>query len=346
MTASPLTILIASPLEEAEVERIRAFAPGRVEVMHAPELLPRPRYAADHHGVPPDLAPAEVARWQGMLARADITFDFDWRDAAALPRSAPRLRWVQATSAGIGEFIAAAGLAGSGIIFTTASGVHAQPLGEFVILGLLFFFRQVPWLLRMRAERRWQRYTSGTLDGARVLVVGLGSVGREAARRCAAFGMEVWGVRRRAGPEPPVEGVSRFVPADGIAAALPEVDALVLACPLTAETRGLIDRRAIAVMRPGAVIVNVARGGVIDEEAMIEALEAGRLGGAALDVAAVEPLPAASRLWDLDTVLISPHSASTVAAENRRIVDIFLDNLGRFLEGRPLRNVFDAARGY
>ncbi len=120
----------------------------------------------------------------------------------------------------------------------------------------------------------------------------------------------------------------------------------MLACPATEETRGLIDRAAIQALRPGAVIVNISRGSVIDEQAMIEGLESGRIGGAALDVFATEPLPEDSPLWTLPNVLISPHSASTVHAENRRIVDIFLDNLARFRDGRPLRNLYERERGY
>jgi len=341
----PLKILIATPLEPEQVMRIRAAAPGRLEILFAPELLPQPRYVADHHGIKRDLDEAGRRRWQELLRQADIAFDFDWSDPARLTESAPSLRWVQATSAGIGEFLRARGLDRSSILFTTAAGVHAGPLSEFVLLGLLYFVREVPFLLRQKAERRWERFTSRSLDGMRVLVVGLGSVGRAVVTTCARFGMEVWGLNRTA-PRIPIEGLVRVVSADGLRHALAEIDALVLACPLTDLTRNLIGRQEIDAMRPGAIIVNVARGKVIDEEAMIEALADGRLGGAALDVAAVEPLPKESPLWRLDNVLISPHSASTVAAENRRIVDLFLDNLARFLDGRPLINLYEADRGY
>ena len=128
--------------------------------------------------------------------------------------------------------------------------------------------------------------------------------------------------------------------------ALAAADALVLACPLTEQTRGLIGAARLGALPPGAILVNVARGAVVDEPALVEALRSGHLRGAALDVFAEEPLPAASPLWDLPNVLVSPHSASTLADENRRIVDLFLDNLERFLDGRPLRNRFDPARGY
>ncbi len=124
------------------------------------------------------------------------------------------------------------------------------------------------------------------------------------------------------------------------------VDALVLACPLTERTRHLIGRRELALLRQGAVVVNVSRGPVIDESALIDALTAGRIGGACLDVFETEPLPVTSPLWAMDNVIVSPHSASTVAAENELLTDLFIDNLGRWLAGRPLRNVFDSDAGY
>lgn len=346
MTDTPPTgriaALIASPLEPEHVERIRAAEP-RIEVLYAPDLLPVPRYEADHHGVRRELDAAGHERWSALLARAEIAFDFDWREPARMPRTAPNLRWVQATSSGIGEFLVKTGLAASDITFTTASGIHAAPLAEFAMLGLLYFLREMPMLQRMKREHRWERYTSRSAEGSRVLVVGLGSVGRAIAAACRAFGMEVWGLRRSG---PPVEGITREIRRDELTEAVGEVDAVVMACPLTPETRGMLGRREIEAMRPGAVLVNVARGTVVDETAMIEALAAGRLGGAALDVAAKEPLPKDNPLWDLENVIISPHSASTVAAENGRIVDIFLDNLARYLDGRPLRNRFEADRGY
>ena len=343
--ASKLTILIASPLEEEHVERIRGFAPDRFEVIHEPSLLPTPRYVADHHGGPRTMSEEDKNRWAEHLKQADILFDFDLVDPANLPSRAPRVQWVQATSAGIGEFLKRTGLENSPIRFTTASGVHARPLAEFAMLGLLYFFRDVPGLQRVKAARHWERYTVEGIEGKRVLIVGLGSLGRAVARDAAHFGMEVWGTRRRAGVEAP-EGVSRLIDQSRIIEALPEVDALVLACPLTPETHLLIDKAEVEALKPGAVVVNIARGQVINEPSLVEALQSGRVRGAALDVFTVEPLPQESPLWDLPNVLFSPHSASTVAAENSRIVDIFIDNLGRFLRDEPLRNQFERERGY
>jgi phosphoglycerate dehydrogenase-like enzyme len=340
-----IKLLIASPLEEEQVARIRACAPDRVEVLFEPALLPRPRYVADHHGIKPTLDEAGQARWAALRAQAEVAFDFDWQDPARLPETAPHLRWVQGTSAGIGEFLERTGLARSRIRFTTAAGVHAGPLAEFALLGLLYFVREVPMLRRRQAERHWERFTSRSLDGMRALVVGLGGVGRGVVAALPPFGVEVWGNSRTV-PAEPVPGLARFVPSAELHEALAAVDALVLACPLTKATRGMIGRAEIARLKPGAILVNIARGQVVEEPALIEALQAGRLGGAALDVFATEPLPRESPLWGMENVLVAPHSESTVARENQRITDLFLDNLGRYLEGRPLRNLFEAGRGY
>jgi phosphoglycerate dehydrogenase-like enzyme len=140
--------------------------------------------------------------------------------------------------------------------------------------------------------------------------------------------------------------VAGYVASDQIHRVLPEMDALVLACPLTAQTRGLIGARELALMPPGSVLVNIARGPVVDEEALVSALRAGHLGGACLDVFATEPLPASSPLWDMPNVIISPHSAATVAAENGLITDLFIDNVRRWTSGRPLRNLYDRTAGY
>jgi glyoxylate/hydroxypyruvate reductase len=337
-------VLIASPLEPELVARIGAVDP-RVSLLYAPDLTPEPRYPADHIGTPRPLSPADLDRWSGLRAQADISFDFDWEDPAGIPRNCPRLRWVQGTSAGIGGFLERTGLAGTDLVFTTAAGVHATPLAESALLGLLYFVKGMPQLAQWKAERHWQRHTSAQLSGSRVLLVGLGQIGREIARLLSAAGVEICGAGRP-GHRYDIPGVASYVPSDQLRKVLPDVDALILACPLTTQTRELIGAGELDLMRPGAVVVNISRGAVIDESAMISALRSGRLGGAFLDVFAAEPLPAGSPLWDMPNVVISPHSASTVAGENELITDLFCDNLRRWLSGRPLRRVYDRDAGY
>jgi glyoxylate/hydroxypyruvate reductase len=345
MTGAPVTIVVASPLEDDLVERLRTAVAGAARVIHEPALLPTARYAGDHHGARPELDKAERDRWLGLLAQAEVLLDFDWLAPAELPRNAPKLRWLQATSSGIGEFMAGYGLNGSGFTVTTAAGIHARPLAEFVLFALLYFVKDAPGLADAKAARRWERHTSRELNGQRILIVGLGEVGSQAAATCAALGVEVRGVSRTPRAAPP-EGVSRLVPRDGIRAALAEVDGLVLAAPHTADSHLLIGREELWQMPAGSILVNIARGELVDEEALSDALRQNHLGGAALDVAATEPLPPDSTLWALRNVLISPHSASTVAAENERIIELFLRNFRRFTRGEPLINVYEHARGY
>jgi phosphoglycerate dehydrogenase-like enzyme len=349
MTSTPagqkLNIVIATPLEAAQAERIAKAAPDRVNVIYEPKLLPTIRYAADHGGIKPQLSAADRARWQSLVAQADIMFDFDWMAPEKLPVAAPRLRWVQATSAGIGEFLRNYQLLQSPIVFTTAAGVHARPLAEFALLGLLYFWRDVPRLRREQAAHRWERYANRDLAGRRALIVGLGGVGGELARSFAALGLEVWGTKRSPQATAP-EGVKKLVDRSDLLSALPQVDALILACPLTPATRHMIGAQELAALPASAILVNVGRGGLIDEPALIEALKHNKLAGAALDVFETEPLPADNPLWDLPNVLVSPHSASTVETENTRIVDIFIENLGRFLAGKKLVNEFSREHGY
>jgi len=344
MADDQLRVLIASPLEPEHVARIEAADP-RVSVLYEPGLLPVPRYPADHTGIPRELSAAELDRWAGLRRLADVSFDFDWQAPADMAGNCPRLRWVQGTSAGIGGFLDRTGLARTELIFTTAAGVHGAPLAEFALLGLLYFAKGMPALADAKAARRWQRYAGSQVAGSRVLLVGLGGAGRAVATLLSAAGVEVCGAGRPGGSYN-VPGVSGYVASDRIHQVLPAVDALVLACPLTAQTRGLIGAGELALMRPGSVLVNIARGPVVDEEALVSALRTGHLGGACLDVFATEPLPAGSPLWDLPNVIISPHSAATVAAENGLIADLFIDNIRRWMAGCPLRNRYDRTAGY
>jgi phosphoglycerate dehydrogenase-like enzyme len=344
MADEQLRVLIASPLEPQHVARIEA-ADSRVFVLYEPGLLPVPRYPADHTGVARELSAAELDAWAALRVQAHVSFDFDWQAPAEMVTNCPRLRWVQATSAGIGGFLDRTGLAGTGLVFTTAAGVHGVPLAEFALLGLLYFAKGMPALAEAKAARRWQRYAGSQVAGSRVLLVGLGGAGRAVAGLLAAAGVEVCGAGRP-GRRYDVPGVASYVTSDRLHQVLPEVDALVLACPLTEQTCGLIGAAEFALMRQGSVLVNISRGPVVDEEALVSALRAGHLGGACLDVFATEPLPAGSPLWDMPNVIVSPHSAATVAAENGLITDLFIDNLQRWLAGQPLRNTYDRAAGY
>jgi phosphoglycerate dehydrogenase-like enzyme len=241
--------------------------------------------------------------------------------------------------------MARTGLDRSGLAVTTAGGVHAVPLAEFALAGALYFVKGVPDLRQRQQARHWERYTTRQLAGQRALVVGLGGIGRQVAAAFGALGVQVWGLGRDGGRYD-IDGLSRVIGRAELDDALPGTDVLVLCCPLTPQTEGLIGRRQLGLLPPHAVLVNISRGQVVDQDALTDALAAGRLGGACLDVFTTEPLPADSPLWGMDNVLVSPHSASTVATENARLTELFLDNLERFADGRPLRNRYEPDRGY
>ncbi len=342
--AGQVKVLVASPLEAQHVARIEA-ADSCLRLLYAPDLVPVPRYLCDHSGVPRDLSAAQLDLWAQLREQADVSFDFDWQSPGEMPENCPQLRWVQGTSAGIGGFLERTGLADSELVFTTAAGVHGTPLAEFALYGLLHFAKRMPTLARRQRQQHWERHTSGVLAGTTAVVVGLGGVGREVCRLLAAAGLTVYGCGRP-GRTYDVPGVSMYTDSGRLQEVLPDASALVLACPLTDQTRGLIGAGELAALPAGAIVVNVSRGAVIDEPALVSALTAGHLGGACLDAFAVEPLPLTSPLWAMDNVVVSPHSAATVAAENRLLVDLFIDNLQRWLAGEPLRNVFDRVAGY
>ena len=285
------------------------------------------------------------------MAKADFLWDIP--PLPMLPSRdlscAPRLKWVQTTSSGVGPVIEALNFKATDVVVTTAKGIHAGPLSEFAMMAILNHVKRHSYLQNEQINHRWQRYCGESLSGKTVAIIGAGEVGHRVAQRCKDFGMRVAAMSRSLTE---AEGVRRgydrvFQRADMIYV-LAKSDAIVLCVPHTPDTEKMIDDPVLKAMKPGCVLVNVARGQVVDEDAMIEALKSGHLGFAALDVAAIEPLPGESPLWDLPNVLISPHSASTVDNENELIADLFIHNMDCMLNGTPdqMTNRFDTLRGY
>jgi glyoxylate/hydroxypyruvate reductase len=322
-------IVIATPLEPELVERLRRVD-GRLDIAFEPELLPPARWASDHIGDPSFVrTPEQEARFTELVAGAEIVLGYPREDPgqiAWLVRTAPQLRWVQATFAGAGQQLAAAGLSREDlerIVWTSSVGIHATPLGEWALLGILAITKGLPRLDADKRARRWAHYPVDEIRGTTVLIAGLGEIGREVARLAEAFGMNVLSTRRTEGD---------------LDELLPRADSVVVTLPLTDETRGMFDRRRIGLLKRGAIFVNIGRGPVVDEQALIDALRSGHLRGAALDVFATEPLPADSPLWDVDNVILSPHTAAQSIHENERIVELFADNLRLYLAGEELRS--------
>jgi phosphoglycerate dehydrogenase-like enzyme len=263
-----------------------------------------------------------------------------------------RLRWIHTGAAGVASLLHPE-LAERGVMLTNSAGVHGPPMAETVMAVMLHFARGLDHAVRAQTRREWgaamfEGADSGVreLAGATLGMVGLGGVGREVARRAAALGMEVLAVRRRAGVGTQDPDATILTGDDALDRLLAAADFVAVTVPSTPATRGLIGAPQLAAMRPGAVLVNVARGNVVDESALIEALGAGRLRGAALDVFATEPLPRQSPLWRLPNVLVLPHVSATSPRYWDRELQLILDNLRRYEAGEPLKNVVDAAAGY
>jgi phosphoglycerate dehydrogenase-like enzyme len=344
-TTGPVNLLIATPLEDEFIARIRAVDP-RLNVIHRPDLLGTPGYIADHHP-PANRTPAQEAEFRSLIARAEIIFDFDTETAPHYATLAPNLRWIQTTSAGVGQAVQRYGLDQTGVIVTTSSGVHAGPLAEFVMMAVLMFVKNAAYLLAEKRKHSFNRFCAEELAGRTMAVVGPGRVGSNVARLAKAFGMRTTALPRR-DRSPEELGVDKVYRRDELHAMLAEADVVVLIMPHTPETENMIDASAIAQLKPTAILVNIARGQVIDEDALIAALRENRIAGAALDVFRHEPLPPDSPLWDLPNVIINPHSASTADTETAKITDLFCENLRDCLAGDldKMRSTLDKQQLY
>lgn len=281
-----------------------------------------------------DAARDADALWAPALHRAE-------RGWERLFESAARLRWVHTGAAGV-EHIPLAMFRVRGVVLTNGAGLHAAPMAEHVIMFMLAASRGLPALLREQAAGRWAHDFGGPKEmaGSAVLILGYGGIGRAVGERARALGARVTGVRNHPDGEAGVVGPDDWRPLLG------ESDFVVLTLPLTPRTRSIIGDGELAAMRPDAWLVNVGRGGLVDEPALIDALRLKRIGGAALDVVAQEPLPSESPLWSMKNVILTPHVSADSAQGMARSAGFFTDNLEQFAAGRPLRNLVDLDAGY
>lgn len=336
------TVVVAAPLGEESLRRIREVDP-RVRVLYRQDLVPPPRWEGDLVGEPGwRPTPEEERDLLRLIAEAEVLLDFP-RIGKPLPEAAPRLRWVQGSMAGAGPVAERAGLLDTDVVVTTASGVFSNPLAEFVLGGMLHHAKDFERLRRNRIARRWSEEPTGTLEGKTLCIVGMGSIGRAIARRARPFGMRIVGVKRTVREEDPAwEHADELLPVGRLREALGAADYVAVTLPHTPETERLLDEEAIAAIKPGAYFANVGRGAVVDEAALVRALRSGHLSGAALDVFETEPLPEESPLWELENVIISPHSTDNVPRlMEEKLVGLFCENLRRYLSGERLLNVLD-----
>ncbi|TDE22078.1 D-2-hydroxyacid dehydrogenase [Nonomuraea mesophila] len=291
----------------------------------------------------------EAAPRASVTFGADLAEGIEEADAVvgrvpdALLARARRLRWVHSPAVGVDGVLSGA-LLDSDVTLTSSAGNGAVPLAEHAMLLMLMLSRDVPRWQRAQAERRWDRHTHGELAGATVGLYGLGNAGLDLAAKAKAFHMRVLGMRRRTGV--PAPGVDELFGQDDFHRFLATSDFVVVTAPLTPATSGRFDRAAFAAMKRTACFVCVSRGGIADDDALLDALRRGEIAGAGLDAHGVEPLPPHSPFWTLPNVIVTPHNGATTRETARRGVRIMLDNVGRFARGEPLRNVVDKAAGY
>ena len=285
-----------------------------------------------------------------------------WLVAEAFDRllaRAPHLTWVHSATSGVERALTPAALARE-VLVTNARGVFSRPIAEHVLLMILAVSRHLPQLIELQHERTWQPLEGRELRELTIGIVGYGSLGRSVASLASAFGARVIAMRRRpeagGAAQGPVDDdgdvfpfeprLDRVVGPDGLHELLAESDIVVLAAPLTPATDGLVNESALAAMKRDAWLINVARGRLVDDTALIRALRDNRIGGAALDTFRDEPLPQSSPYWELPNVILTPHTAWSSARVLDRSIDLFCDNLRRFSRGEALRNVVDPAAGY
>ena len=350
-------VLVTFPLEPELIETIRAVDSSRINVdvlgSDQRRLLRGFKYPSERE------REAVAEGLNNAFERAEVVFGFwgtelhyaliDARGMggdvpARLGDVAPHLKWIQLTSAGADRLLNS-GFIEEGVTVTTVSGLHATPIGEFIVAAMLMWAKGSHRALRAQVKHEWTRFAPTELRGKTVGIVGWGHIGAEAGRLAKAFGCRVVATRRTITSEP-VDGPDELVPLADLHRMLGECDFVVLSMPLTSESRGMIGERELRAMKPSACLINIARGPVTVEADLIRALNEGWIAGAALDVFDQEPLPSDHPFWEMENVILTPHISGGTEIYNQRAVEIFAANLRRYLDGAPLQNVVDPARGY
>jgi len=336
----PIETLITVPFSEVLLNRLQGVSP---------KLNITPFLAARAEDVP-----AEIWARTEILYTGTILPD---------PDQAPALRWIQFHFAGIDRFVDVPIVQQSGMLVTNISGAAVSQMAEYVLSMMLALGRKIPALVASQKKSEWpkdrfERFSPFELRGKTVGIVGYGSVGRQIARLLLPFGVTVLATKRNAKQpqdrdycvegmgDPQGDFVQRLYPAQALHSMLKECHFVVVTVPLTPQTQGLLDAKMLAALRPGAFLIDVSRGGIVEPAGLLEALKSGQLAGAALDVFPEEPLPPHSPLWQLPNVIITPHISGSSTKYNERAVDLFSENLHRYLGGLPLYNIFDPQRGY
>lgn len=340
--SDPLNVCLGYPLllQDAFRERLRAIDPS-IKLLEMPideggnwiAVSPGPP-----HPEPPSWASGFADERRAALADADVLIALHVPEN--LMELAPKLRWIQGVGAGVEQF-AATGVPRDRVVMTNASGLSAASMAEFVIGRLLEVWKRTREIETLQRAHDYQRTYGRTFRGSVVGVVGMGHIGREVAIRARALGATVVGNKRSAPSAEEAALVDTFYTPDQLHEMLGQCDAVVVAAPATAATHHLMNAGALGSMKAGATLVNIARGSLLDENALVDAMRSGHIGAAILDVTEQEPLPPASELWDLPNLYLSAHSSVSVDRYNDDVFDLFEENLGHFVRNEPLRNLVD-----
>lgn len=333
MSQEMINIVVTSPLDEPALEKIKALS-DRVRIDPvAPWVVAEKKGDFTHQN-----------ELNQLLQQAEVIYGWIHQFPKDLPARTGRLKWLQVMTAGVdrlpGEILK------SGIRVTNASGLHGAAMGEVVLEMMLMFVKDAPACMRMKQEKEWRRYRPAILREKTVGILGLGAVGKEIARLCKAFGMEVIGMRRSGGGPAGLSDVDQVCPREQLPELLAQSDFVVLALPLTKETTGMIGEKELRGMKPTAFLINVARGAIVEEGALVRALEEKWIAGAGLDVFAREPLPPESPFYTLPNVIFSPHISGDIPDYEARAFDVFYENLRRYLAGEPFLHEVDRIKGY
>ena len=319
-------------LSEENKRKVRAVSP-QINLQDTSELLEIEQKGDS----------SQMGKLDAILSEAEIYF------ARALPddlvKRSPKLKWIQMSYAGMERVLLDKELVNSPIKLTNASGIQAEAISEYAITLILAFNKHLPHFLQQKQEKVWQTTRMPLLNTQTVGVVGLGHIGQEIAKRAKALGARViaYDIPRKIMR---ARNVDKLVSGDGLFELLAESDFVVSALPSTPATSGLIGEKQLSTMKPNAYFINISRGAIVDEKALIRALEEKRIAGAGLDVFAVEPLPKDSKLWDFPNVIISPHCCGLIEDNDDRATDLFVANLKRYVAGKRLLNVVNKNKGF
>ena len=325
-----VNVLVASSVDDKFLQQIAGVS-SRIKLTDVSDL-----FRAERSG-----DPTAKEKLDALLAETEVIFGL------LFPQNyiarAPKLKWVQAMSAGLNHILDAE-MVKSPVILTNVSGIHAVAISEFVLGLMLMFVKQIPRCFQVKQEKKWRHFYTSELRSKTVGIVGLGSIGREVAHLAKALGMRVLAVDVKTLKR--ARYVDIMLPLDQLRQLLGESDFVALTVPLTPETTKLIGEEELRAMKPTAYLINTSRGGIVDEEALIRALDEHWIAGAGLDVVTTEPLSPDNRLWELPNVILSPHISGHLEEVNMWATELFADNLRRYLNGKKLHNVVNKKKGY